>query len=257
MSGPKKAKFEQYTPPDLQGLRGQQINLLQSLFSGNGTGANSLFAQLFGDMGSNPTALQAQSTQAASNYLSQPAPEQQALNTAMPFLQNLLANNPGQGMLDALKPSFDRNLAQANQQGGRFASGNAILRSRAVDDYNLLGAQALQQGHSQQLQGVDALRLLSGQAGQNPFSRIMGAGQMGASDAAQADLGTQRRLQMLAQLLGVGQQAALGGPIVQTQAASGGFGGLLGGLLGTGLGAFAGGAGAAIGGNIGRKVGGG
>lgn len=253
MSKAKPAKYEQYTPPDLHGLRGQNINLLQSLFAGGGNGPNSLFAQLFGPMGSDPTALQQQATAAAGNYLNQPAPEQQAFDQANPFLKNLLSVNPGQQMLDALQPHFDRNLAQANQSGGRFASGNAILRSRAVDDYNLLGAQALQQGTNQQLQGVDALRLLSGQAGQNPFSRIMGAGQLGASDAAQADQGTQRRLQLIAQLLGVGQQASLGGPTVQTQAASGGFGGFLGGLGGMALGSFLGPVGAAAGAAVGRR----
>lgn len=220
-TGSKSAEYTTHVPGDVRQLRQNGLDLLNALFNGQGQ-AN--ITKLFGDLSVPRTALQRQSTDAASNYLNQPAPEQQALNTAMPFLQNLLTQNPGQGMLDALKPSFDRNLAQANQQGGRFASGNAILRSRALDDFNLLGAQALQQGHNQQLQGVDALRLLSGQAGQNPFQRILGAGQLGASDAAQADLGTQRMAQIIGALLSGGLGAGVGAPVIQTKGQQAGWG---------------------------------
>jgi hypothetical protein len=92
-------------------------------------------------------------------------------------LQKLANSNPGQGVVDALNPLFSRHLAEANQEGGRFGSANAIMRSRAVDDYNLLAQQALQQGVTQQIQAASQL----GQGG----GSANGAGaQMGAINAA-------------------------------------------------------------------------
>lgn len=176
----------------------------------------------------------------------------------MPALQSILNSAPGQGIMDALQPKFQQNLALANQEGGRFGSANAILRSQAVNDYNLLGAQAAQQGVQNQLQAANALQLLSGQAGQNPFARLLGGAQVGASDAAQNDIETQRRLQLIGFLMGGAQQAAFNVPFVQTKPASAGLGGVLGSLIGSGLGFFAGGPpGAAAGGQIGGAVGGG
>lgn len=253
--GSKPAEYQQLTAPDLQGQRGHQISLLNSLFD-QGTGADSPFGQMFGNMGSAPSALQRQSSMGIGQFLNQPAPEQRAFDQANPALQSILGSNPGAGIMDALRPHFEQNLALANQQGGRFGSANAILKSQAVNDYNLLGAQAAQQGQQAQLQAAQILGVLGGQAGQNPFSRMLGAYGVGQQDAAQQDLGTQRRLQMLMQLLGVGQQAALGGPTVQTKEASPGWGGILGSALGTGLGAMFGGVGAGIGGSIGGKIGG-
>lgn len=253
MSGPKKAKYESFTPPDLQGLRGGGIDFLSSILRGQ-TGPGSQFGSLFGNMGTPTTDLQRQSLGGISQYLNQQAPEQRALESAMPFFGNLLGTNPGQGMLDALKPRFEQNLAQANQQGGRFGSGNAILRSRAVDDYNLLGAQALQQGVNQQLQGTQALALLSGQAGQNPFQRLMGGYGVGQQQAQQMDNETIRRLQLLQGFLGMGLQSGLQSPVVQTQQASGGLGGFLGGLGGMLGGSFLGPIGAAAGGAVGKKL---
>lgn len=161
-------------------------------------------------------------------------PEMQALQVSLPMLQNILNGRPGQGVIDALQPQFQRNLATANQQGGRFGSGNAILRSRAVDDFNLLGANAAQQGQQLQLQAANALAMLSGQAGKAGFER--------------SDLENQRRIQLLSQALG----GSLSQPWVQTQAASQGWGGILTSLLGTGLGALTGGAGSALGGAAGN-----
>src|SRR5688572_29223593 len=61
------------------------------------------------------------------------------------FLKRMLAQQPGQGTIDALRPSFDRNLAEANQTGGRFGTANAVMRTRGLEDFNLLAAQAAQQ----------------------------------------------------------------------------------------------------------------
>lgn len=198
---------------------------------------------IFGDWSSPTTGLQRQSTDALSHYLNMPSPEQRALDTSMPALQNILGGRPGQGVIDALQPSFERNLAAANQQGGRFSSGNAILRSRAVDDFNLLGAQAAQQGQNTQLQAAQMLALLSGQAGQNPFQRAVGAYGVGQQEAGQADIETQRRLELIANMLGIGQGATFNAPYTQTKAGSPGIADILLGLGGMAIGNRIGGGG--------------
>lgn len=184
---------------------------------GGGQGGINALTNIYGQLGSPTTPLQRQSTDFLSHFLSQPAPEQRALDVSMPALQNILGGRPGQGIIDALQPSFERNLASANQQGGRFGSGNAILRSRAVDDFNLLGAQAAQQGQQTQLQAAQMLAMLSGQAGQNPFNRAMGAADVGRQDAQQADLENQRRIELIANILGIGQGATFNAPYTQTK----------------------------------------
>ena len=169
--------------------------------------------------------------------------------------------NPGQGVVDALDPSFQRNLASANQQGGRFGSGNAILRSRAVDDFNLTAANALQRGVDQQTAaasamgqlglGNDSLRLqglLGGQQGQLDALRLATSGSQGLDQSALQALnslggfrlqGQQQQAQNLnsAGNLGLGQ-GQLGNQTAQT------IGGLYGqqgqaerGLLGDAFGA--------------------
>ena len=194
----RPARYEQLKP------QGQAGDLLDSLLKGN-TG-------FYGNLGSPTTGLQRQSTDALSHFLNQPAPEQRALDTSLPALQAILSGKPGAGVIDALKPSFDRNLASANQTGARFGSGNAILRSRAVDDFNLLGANAAQQGQQTQLQAAQMLAMLSSQAGQNPFARMLQGAESGRADAAQMDLETQRRIQLLSQALG----GAISAPWQQT-----------------------------------------
>jgi hypothetical protein len=128
---------------------------------------------------------------------------------AQASLEGQLGTNPGQGVLDALRPQYERNLAEANQTGGRFGSANAILKSRAVDDYNLLGAQALQQGVSQQQNAAGILGSIGNSligarsaAGQGMLG--VGQGQAGlASNALQALLGAAQG--RLSQGLGAGQ----------------------------------------------------
>jgi hypothetical protein len=221
--GSKPAQYGQApTPADLQPFRGDMTGLLSSLFGNGGSGGAGL-SQMFGQLGSPATPLQRQSTGAASAYLNQPAPEQQALDMSKPMLQNIMNSAPGQGIMDALQPQFQQHLAQADQQGGRFGSANAYMRSQSLNDYNLLGAQAAQQGQQTQLQAANALQMLSNQAGQNPFSRIMQAGQLGSADANQADQQNQRTIQLLTFLMGGGQQAAFGQPYVQTKPGQQGF----------------------------------
>lgn len=209
--------------------------MLQHLTGPGGFGD---LGQYFGNFGSQATPLQQQSTAGISQFLNQQAPEQRALEASMPALQGILNSKPGQGIIDALQPRFQQNLALANQEGGRFGSANAILRGNAVNDFNLLGAQAAQQGQQTQLQAANALQLLSGQAGQNPFARLLGAAGVGQQDAQQQDVETQRRLQLLGFLMGGAQQAAFNVPFVQTKPAQQGLGqsllGLAGGWLGGG-----------------------
>lgn len=204
----------------------------------------------FGPMGTPETALQRQATGGISQFLNQPAPEQRAMDISLPALQGILGGKPGQGIIDALQPSFERNLSAANQVGGRFGSGNAILRSRAVDDFNMLGAQAAQQGQQTQLQAANILNTLAQSAGMNPFNRLAGAFGIGQQQFQNADLETQRRLQLLASLLGTAQGVAFNQPVIQNQGGGSGLGGLIG-MLG---GSFLGPIGAAAGGAVGDKL---
>lgn len=249
--GAKPAQYQQMIPQDTQGVRGNQLSLFEALLKPGGFQG---LESYFGGLGSQPTALQRQATGGISQYLNQPAPEQRALETSLPALQGILNGRPGQGIMDALQPHFDRNLASANQQGGRFGSANAILRSRAVEDYNLLGARAAETGINQQMQAAQVLSLLANSAGQNPFARLVQGANVGAGDAQQADLETQRRLQLMSMLMGGAQGVAFNNPWVQTRQASGGLGGLLGGLLGTAAGSFFGPIGAAAGAKVGGKI---
>lgn len=180
--------------------------------------------QFFGPLVNQANGLQRQATGGIEQFLNQPAPEQRAMDVSMPALQGILNGAPGAGIMDALKPRFEQNLAAANQQGGRFGSGNAILRSRAVDDFNLLGAQAAQQGQQTQLQAAQMLNMLASSAGQNPFNRLMGAFGVGQQSFQNADLETQRRLQLLGGLLGTQMGLAFNQPVLNTKPASPGAG---------------------------------
>ena len=240
---PLKAKPAQFAQMQPQGQAG---DILKQLLGGN-TG-------FYGNIGSPTSPLQRQSSDAISQFLNMPTPQDKAMEFSMPALQSILGSAPGQGIMDALQPQFQRNLATANQQGGRFSSGNAIMRSRAVEDFNLLGANAAQQGQQTQLQAAQILSMLQGnqQNAQNDqFQRLLAGFGVGQQEGQQQDLETQRRIQLLSQALG----GSLSQPWQQTKAASPGWGGILGQLAGMAIGSFAGGAGTAIGGRIGAKIG--
>lgn len=208
-------------PRDVRGVRQQQIGYLLNPTS---------FLQTLGQLGSPQSALQMQGADALGQMLRQPTPEQRALDISLPQLQEMLT---GQG------PQFERDLAMANQQGGRFGSANAILRGEALRNlYNLRN------------QTAGTLGMLSGSAGQANRGLAGQAFGVGQEQAQQMDLETQRRLQILMQLLGVGQQTAFNVPIQQ----GGGLGSLLGGLAGTALGSFLGPFGAAAGGGLGSGL---
>lgn len=80
------------------------------------------------------------------------------------LLQQLLGQgNPGQGTVDAMGPVFNQNLQNAlaqlrNTAPSVFNSGIGVqgtdLARQALNDFNLMGSQALQQGYGTQLQGA-------------------------------------------------------------------------------------------------------
>lgn len=134
----------------------------------------------------------------------------------MDILSRLAQSNPGQGVVQALDPTYQRGLAAANQEGGRFGSGNAILRSRALDDYNLAAQNAMQRGVDQQTTaaqalgqlglGGDQLRLqglLGGQGNQLEALRMAISGSQGLDQSALQALNSLGGLR----LQGQGQQA--------------------------------------------------
>jgi len=127
--------------------------------------------------------------------LRQPTPEQRALDISLPALQ---------AMLTGTGPQFNEDLNLANQAGGRFGSANAILRGEAFRNlYNM------------RTQVAQTLGLLGQGAGQANRGLAGQAFSVGQQQAQQGDIETQRRLQILMQLLGVGQQTAFNVPIQQ------------------------------------------
>jgi hypothetical protein len=151
-------------------------------------------------------------------------------------MEQILASNPGMQGMAALQPLLQRNLAAANQEGGRFGSANAILRSRAVDDNNMLAAQMYQRGVDQQIgaagqYGQMGSSLLGAKAAAGQGLLGVGQGRMQQqTNAAQGQLGVgQGRLSQglgAAQgMLGVGQ-GQLGVGQLGLQGALGSAGGL-------------------------------
>lgn len=185
-----------------QGLGG----LLQRQFGG-GAGQNAFIGgtasgnpldrlqSFFGQLGVPQSGLQRQGADAIGTMLGQPTPEQRALDISLPQLQ---------AMLTGTGPQFERDLSLANQQGGRFGSSNAILRGEALRNlYNLRN------------QTANTLGLLSQGAGNANRGLAGQAFQTGQQQAGQADIETQRRLQILMNLLGVAQQGSFNVPTTQ------------------------------------------
>jgi hypothetical protein len=159
----------------------------------------------------------------------------QAAQTSM---EGILGTNPGMQGMDALRPLLDRNLAAANQEGGRFGSANAILRSRAVDDNNLLAANMYQRGVDQQIGAAGQYGQMGNSligARQAAGQGLLGVGQgrmQQQTNAAQGQLGVgQGRLSQglgaANGMLGVGQ-GQLGVGQLGLQGALGSAGGLAG-----------------------------
>lgn len=94
----------------------------------------------------------------------------------------------------------------------RFSSGldtqNTLLKQRSLNDFNSLAANLLEQGQQRQLQAAQTLGGLASSAGQNPFSRLLGAGQLGTQQTGQQQSG---QLDALRMLLGPVLGSAFGG----------------------------------------------
>jgi hypothetical protein len=205
--------------------RGGQTGGVQGM---SGGGAGQRLEQFLGTpLGVPQTDLQRQTGDAVSQFLSQPAPEQRALDVAMPMLQDIISGRA--------TPGLESGLRQANQSGGRFGSANAIMRGTAME--HLM---------QQQMGAAQTLGGLSAQAGQNPFQRLLGGEQLGQHQAQQPDIGVQRQIQLLMHLLS--------GQLGMEQQQGGGFMDILAGLGGMAAGSILGPAGAAVGSKVGRSL---
>lgn len=216
--------------------------------------------------------------------LQQVQPALQAMLNGQP-MQNpfgdLGAVNQAQNIISAMQPQFEQNLETslgmaANRapsvQNSAFGRDVGNITNRALQDFNLMSQQALMQGLGLQQQGQQSalnfmlganqqaqqgalgagglLGQLAGQAGQNPFQRLLGAGQLGNTFTQGAVNPT---LQMLLGGMGFAQPQPLDTVV---QEGGGGLGGFLGGLAGMGLGSFLGPIGSGLGRTVGEKLGG-
>ncbi len=129
-------------PKDMQGLRQQNINLLQSFLQPGAFDAGGAGSNYFYGGGQNPL----------SAFLAQTSPEMATYNTAKPVLE---------GMLTGTGPQFERDIGAANASGGRFGSANAILRG-----------EALRNLFNQRTQTASALGTLAAGAGSSQFDRL-------------------------------------------------------------------------------------
>ena len=198
-------------PKDVRGVRQQQLGYLLDPNS---------FLKTLGGLGSPQSGLQMQGADAIGALLRGPTPEQRAFDISLPQLQ---------GMLTGTGPQFEQDIAMANQQGGRFGSANAILRGEAFKNlYNM---------RNQVAQTLGLLGQGAGQAQRGLAGQAFGIGQQ---QAQQGDIETQRRLQILMQLLGVGQQTAFNLPVVQQPSYLQQLAGLAGAFAGAGAGGGAG-----------------
>lgn len=181
----KPARATATVPQDLQGLRASDIKLLSSIMNApDAATRNKILEGFFGPLQS----------------------EQQG--TASKALTNI-TNDNGQNVINALQPQYQRNLALANQSGGRFGSANALMRADTTNNFNMLSAQIANQAQDRRMNAAQALSALGQQLMQN-------------------------RVGLLNQIMSTSQQAGLGQPttISPSSAQQGAsFGQGLGGIL--------------------------
>lgn len=173
------AKVTRLNPASQPGLTQPGLDLLYSIFGGGGGQGNfgskagaGLFQQMGGTTGAqrNPLAEGGNISERLNSIFGNPGG---ASADALMALGG--GHNPGQDVLNAAQPVFQRNLGLAQEQGARFSSGNELLRTQALNDFNLFGANVLQQGLDQQMRallGAGDLRL----QGQMPLiQQLLGA----------------------------------------------------------------------------------
>lgn len=236
--------------------------LVEQTFRNLGPGIQTGFQGLLG--GSAPGALTNQALGSGLQRFAQQNPALQAFQAAQGALTGqFLAQNPGQSVINAAQPIFQRNLsnvaATIREQGPRFAASSqrqvGLAGERALQDFNLFQQQVLEQGQQRQLAAAQALGGLGqgaaqiglgalGQAGRLNLDQLLGQGQLNQQGILGA-LGL-----LFPGLLGAGV-----GPAVIEPGSQGLLPGLLG-AAGTVGGAFIGGpGGAAAGGQVGNVIG--
>lgn len=171
--------------------------------------------------------LQRQTSSYLQQFLSQPAPEQRALDLSMPQLQDLIAGRGTGDIIGGTRGYFNQNLQDQLSQmrasaPGRWSSGvlesGMRLRERSMNDFNLLVSQIMQNQADRSLGAMGMLGQLSGQAGQAPFNRLATAGSLGTAQTGQnidwSRLQSGNQLQALQMLLGPMLSGAFGGSIL-------------------------------------------
>mgnify|MGYP001584747359 CR=1 FL=1 len=156
-------------------LRGGSISFLQN-FLQNPSGIQGLLPQA--------SDLQRQTAGAYSNFLGQPTAQSRTFDQLAPILMQQLQGTPGQSVLNAANPIFQRNLQQSadilRQNGPRFASGTENLigqgQQRALQDYNLFTQNVVESGLQRQQGVAGLLRQLAGGVDQAQLAGLAGAG---------------------------------------------------------------------------------
>ena len=191
------------------------FNFSEGFTRGPGTPGTGLadLGPIFGNLQPQAGPLQRQSTNAISHYLNPPAPEQRTFDLAYGGLSPIIQGQGQFGNVDeAAFPIFQRNLnegltqlgAQA-PQGSRFGSAllqqGTDLSGRATQDYQLFIEQARQRDIQNRIQSSLALGTLGSAAGQNPFGRAQGAGQLGLQQSIFGGQGIQNRMALIQSIL--------------------------------------------------------
>lgn len=198
----KPAKATATVPGDLQGLRGQDISFLSSIMNApDAASRQKALENFFGPL------VSGQQTEASG------------------ILSNIGADN-GQNVINALAPQYQKNLAYANQSGGRFGSANALMRAGAANDFNVLSAGIANQAQDRRM---NAAQLLGG-LGQQLLQNRVGLLNQIMSTSLQAGLGQPTTVSPSSAQQGASFGQGLGGilsqiaPMFMKQNAGGGNG---------------------------------
>jgi len=220
MGGPKTKRLDNSMTAPQPGLTGPSLNILQSIFGGQGGAAGGGMGQRNPMAGGTPPQMGGGQMGGMGgggaygnmqNILGMGAGQQ-----ALAQLAGGGGMQAGQNVLNAYQPLFQRNLDMiSGQPGARFSSGNDLMRQRALQDYNAFAGNTMLQGQQQGLQAALGLGGMQGQQMQQLLATLFGGGGMTTPAAIQQTPGLGQQLMGLGGTLG---GFALGGP----------FGGVLG-----------------------------